>query len=219
MSRPVKIAVLASGRGSNLQAIIDAVRGNSLDAEIAVVISNNKDAAALSRAQKYGIPTALLEPLGHEGREEYDIRLAEQIKRYEADLVVLAGWMRVLSQKFLEEFPDKVINIHPSLLPAFPGLNAQKQAFEYGVKYSGCTVHFVDAGVDTGPVIDQSVVPVQAADTVESLADRILQAEHKLYPQVIQLFSEGRIVKNGRKVKIMEVKRNGTGAQGADKCL
>ncbi|KUO49974.1 MAG: phosphoribosylglycinamide formyltransferase [Desulfitibacter sp. BRH_c19] len=202
MSRPIKIAVLASGRGSNLQSIIAAIEERTLNASIVLVVSDKQDAFALNRAGTNKIPNLFLNPKKYSDREEYDHELAQKIRQQGADMVILAGWMRILSQKFLENFPDKVINIHPSLLPAFPGQNAQKQAFEYGVKYTGCTVHFVDSGMDTGPIIAQQLIPILADDTLEGLTDRILVEEHLLYPRVIQFFSEERIVKEGRKVRI-----------------
>jgi len=203
MLRPLRIAVLASGWGSNLQALIDSIETDKLNASIAVVISDNKTAFALKRASAKKIPNILLDPTKVSSRQEYDLLLAEKIKKQGVDLVVLAGWMRLLGQGFLDKFPDKVINIHPSLLPAFPGLNAQKQAFEYGVRYTGCTVHFVDAGVDTGPIIAQEVVLVDPEeDTLDSLTQKILEEEHLLYMRVIQMFSDKRISREGRKVKI-----------------
>lgn len=202
MSGSLKLAVLASGGGSNLQAIIDAINNKMLNASIVLVGSDQENAFALKRAADNKIPNLFLNPKKASSREEYDLYLAEKIKQQNVDLVVLAGWMRILSEKFLDQFPDQVINIHPSLLPAFPGVDAQKQAFDYGVKYTGCTVHFVDGGMDTGPIIAQQIVPVQADDTVESLRTRILVEEHLLFPRVIQLFAENRIVKVGRKVSI-----------------
>ena len=202
MSRPLRLTVLASGRGSNLQAIIDSIDTGRLNASTVMVISDNEGAFALKRAAANKLPHIFLDPARVSSRQEYDLLLAEKIKQQGVDLVILAGWMRLLGQGFLDKFPDQVINIHPSLLPAFPGLNAQKQAFEYGVKYTGCTVHFVDAGVDTGPIIAQQIVPIDPEDTLESLTKRILIEEHLLYPRVIQLFSENRIYKDGRKVRI-----------------
>ncbi len=202
MSRPIRIAVLASGRGSNLQSIISSIEDRRLNAVIGLVLSNKEDAFALKRAGTNKIPNLFLDPKKYSKREEYDLALAQKIKQQGADLVVLAGWMRILCQTFLDHFPDKVINIHPSLLPAFPGQNAQKQAFEYGVKYTGCTVHFVDSRMDTGPIIAQQIIPILPDDTLEGLTDRILIEEHLLYPRVIQFFSEQRIVIEGRKVRI-----------------
>lgn len=202
MSSPLKIAILASGRGSNLQSIIEAIEQRTLNASIVLVISDNKDALALKRAGDKKISNLFLDPNKFTDRGEYDVALAQKIRQQGGALVILAGWMRILSPKFLDYFPDKVINIHPSLLPAFPGQNAQKRAFEYGVKYTGCTVHLVDSGVDSGPIIAQQIIPIFPDDTLEGLTDRILIEEHLLYPRVIQFFSEERIFKEGRRVRI-----------------
>ncbi|MGI6686510.1 MAG: phosphoribosylglycinamide formyltransferase [Bacillota bacterium] len=199
----IKLAVLASGRGSNLQAIIDEIKNGRLSAEIKAVISDCPHAQALERAQSENIPALFLNPKVHSSRRDYDLALAEKVKEFQVDLVVLAGFMRVLSTGFLDQFPHKVINIHPALLPSFPGTHAQKQALEYGVKISGCTVHFVDQGVDTGPIIAQRSVPVKYDDTEETLSERILIEEHKLYPQAIQWIAEGRVKVSGRRVKIL----------------
>ena len=199
-----KLAVLASGRGSNLQAILDRIKEGGLKAKVCVVISDCQDALALERARKEGIPALFLDPKKYPTRDDYDRALAEKTEEFQADLVVLAGFMRVLGQNFLARFPRKVINIHPALLPSFPGMHGQKQALDYGVKISGCTVHFVDQGVDTGPIIAQRAVPVKDDDTEESLAARILVEEHKLYPEVIQWIAEGRVELAGRKVKLRE---------------
>ncbi|GAW92165.1 phosphoribosylglycinamide formyltransferase [Calderihabitans maritimus] len=198
----LKLGVLASGRGSNLQAIIDAIERNELDASIEVVISNRAGAKALERAKNHNIPAIYVDPKEYTGKEEYDLALVKVLKRYEVELVVLAGFMRLLTPRFIEHFPNRIVNIHPSLLPAFPGLEAQKQAWEYGVRYSGCTVHFVDENMDTGPIIDQEVVPVYQDDTAETLAERILEREHRLYPRVLQWIAEGRVKVRGRKVYI-----------------
>lgn len=198
-----KIAVLASGRGSNLQALIDyiAVNPDSL-IKIALVASDQPGARALTRAEAAGIPTLLLIPRDYPDKAAYERVLAERLKQAGVGLVVLAGFMRMLSPTFLEKFTNKVINIHPSLLPAFPGLKAQGQALQYGVKISGCTVHFVDSGMDSGPIIAQRAVPVLADDDPESLAERILEQEHLLYPQVIEWLAQGRVVLEGRQVII-----------------
>ncbi len=198
----LKIAVLASGRGSNLQSMIDAIAEKEIDAQIVRVLSDKKDAYALQRAKNNAIPCDYLQPSGYANREAYDLALAAKIKESGAELVVLAGFMRILSPAFLNCFPNRVINIHPALLPAFPGLHAQKQAFDYGVKISGCTVHFVDAGMDTGKIIAQKAVPVLDTDTADRLADRILVAEHALYPEVIGLFAQQKIKIINDKVKI-----------------
>lgn len=197
-----KLAVIVSGRGSNLQAIIDSIESGRLDAKIQVVVSNTSDAYGLDRAKKHGIPTRVIKPKDYSGRREYDADLARLIASFEVDLVVLAGYMLVLTTAFLNKFHNKVINIHPALLPSFPGVHAQKQALDYGVKVSGCTVHYVDAGTDTGPIIAQRIVSVMDDDTEDSLAARILEQEHKIFPEVIQWISEGRVKLVGRKVKI-----------------
>jgi phosphoribosylglycinamide formyltransferase-1 len=202
MSRPIRIAVLASGRGSNLQAMIDAIEQLRLNATIALVASNNPNAYALNRAKLHRIMHLCLRQEAFTSRRDYELALVKHLKKQGVELVVLAGWMRILTKAFLKQFEDRVINIHPSLLPAFPGLNAQRQAFEYGVKYTGCTVHFVDSSLDGGPIIAQQVVPVQADDTLETLTNKILIEEHLLYPRVVELFSKNRIVKEGRKVTI-----------------
>lgn len=201
---PIKLAVLASGRGSNLQAIIDAINSDHLLADIKVVISNYRDAAALTKAQEENIPGIFIDPKGFSSRGEFDAALGEEVEKHQVDLVVLAGFMHVLGPKFLDKFPLKVINIHPALLPSFPGVNGQKQALDYGVKIAGCTVHFVDLGVDTGPIIAQCAVPVLDDDTEESLSQRILQEEHKLYAQVIKWIGAGQVHVEGRQVKIQK---------------
>lgn len=201
-SGKTRIGVLISGSGTNLQAIIDCCATGELNAEVVCVISNKADAFGLQRARNHGIPAIHLDYKGFNGRAEYDAALVRQLTQHSVDLVVLAGFMRIVTPVLLDAFPNRVMNIHPALLPAFPGLDAQKQTLEYGAKVSGCTVHFVDAGTDTGPIILQSVVPVLEDDTPESLAERIHIEEHKLYPAAIKLFAEGRLTVAGRKVKI-----------------
>ncbi len=196
----VRLGVLVSGHGTNLQSIIDAIESRRISAEIRVVVSNNPGAYALERARRHGIPVEVVEGGSYASREEYDRVLVELLRRYGVELVVLAGFMRILSRVMISAFPMRIMNIHPALLPSFPGLDVQKKALEYGVKFSGCTVHFVDEGVDTGPIIIQAVVPVRDDDTVESLRQRILKEEHRIYPQAIQLFAEGRLVVKGRRV-------------------
>ncbi|MBC7343227.1 MAG: phosphoribosylglycinamide formyltransferase [Clostridia bacterium] len=198
----LNIGVLASGRGTNLQAIIDAIERGELHAQVAVVISDRRDALALERARQHGIPAVFLDPKLYPSREAYDLAVAEELKRYQVEVVALAGYMRLVTPAFLARFPLRVVNIHPALLPSFPGVEAQRQAVEYGVKYSGCTVHFVDEGMDTGPIIAQAVVPVRDDDTAESLAERILKEEHRLYPYVLELIAQGRVEVRGRKVYI-----------------
>lgn len=169
-----------------------------------LVVSDNPKAQALQRAIHHGIPTQVIEPAGYETREDFDRALVETLRAYKVELVVLAGYMRLLSAVVLQAFPQRVINIHPSLLPSFPGLNAHQQAWQYGVKYTGCTVHFVDEGMDTGPIIAQRVVAVDPKDTAADLAAKILKEEHRLYPQVVRWLAEGRVVIQGRRVFIKE---------------
>jgi phosphoribosylglycinamide formyltransferase-1 len=203
--KKLRLGVLVSGSGSNLQAIIDRIESGDLSAEIAVTISNKPDAYALQRCHRHGIPTAVVRHQDFPMREDFDRRMIDILNEHAVDLVVMAGFMRVLTGLFLKAFPMKVMNIHPALLPAFPGLHVQQQAIDYGVKFSGCTVHFADEGVDTGPVIIQAVVPVLPSDTSATLAARILKEEHRIYPQAIQFFAEGRILLSGRTVGIKDV--------------
>ena len=198
----VNIGVLASGRGTNLQAIIEAIEEGKIEGEIKVVISDNPDAYALKRAKKNNIETKYVNFKSFKNRKDYDKKIMECLKEKDVDLVVLAGYMRILSSYFIKMYKNKIMNIHPALLPSFPGLHAQRQAVEYGVKVSGCTVHFVDEGVDSGPIILQKAVEVKDNDTEELLAERILKEEHQIYPRAIQLFSQGRLVIKGRKVFI-----------------
>ena len=195
-----KLAVLVSGRGSNLQAIIDSIDREELDAHLSIVISNTKDAMALKRAEKHGIKTIFIDPSTYLNSKEYDKALVLKLKEFSIDLICLAGYMRILGEEVIQTFEKKIINIHPSLLPAFPGLNAQKQAINHGVKFSGCTVHFVDSGVDSGPIILQTVVPVYDNDDEKSLSKRILEQEHYLYPKAIKMIQEKKIRLNGRTV-------------------
>ena len=204
MGKKFKIAVLASGRGSNFQAILNNVKSGNLDVEINVFISDRRAAKALEIAYENDIDTIYFNIKEYPSHDEFDKSVAEELKRREIDLVCLAGYMKIVGQPILEAFKNKIINIHPALLPSFPGLDAQKQAVEYGVRYSGCTVHFVDEGVDSGPIILQQVVPVEQNDTYESLAERILKEEHKLYSKAIDLISKGKIRIEGRKVHIDE---------------
>ena len=195
-----KLAVLVSGRGSNLQAIIDSIDREELDAHLSIVISNTKDAMALKRAEKHEIKTIFIDPSNYSSSKEYDKALVLKLKEFSIDLICLAGYMRILGEEIIQTFEKKIINIHPSLLPAFPGMNAQKQAINHGVKFSGCTVHFVDFGVDTGPIILQTVVPVYDNDDEKSLSKRILEQEHYLYPKAIKMIQENKIRLNGRTV-------------------
>jgi phosphoribosylglycinamide formyltransferase-1 len=199
----MRIAVLASGSGTNLQSLIDAAaRGGLQPATIAVVGANVPGCGALGRAHKAGIPTFIIDHHAFPGREAFDYALVNELKNHQIELVVLAGFMRVLTPVFLDAYPERVINIHPALLPAFPGTHAQKQAFDYGAKLSGCTVHFVDKGTDTGPIIAQSAVPVLESDTEGSLRLRILNEEHLLLPSVIRAIAQGRVCVEGRRVRI-----------------
>ncbi len=200
---PCRIGVLVSGSGTNLQAIIDRIEAGELPAAIACVISNNPDAYALKRAARHAIPAVIHEKGGYANRREYDAATVDILQKHSVNLVVLAGFMRILTDVMVNAFPNAIMNIHPALLPAFPGLHAQRQALDYGVRYSGCTVHFVDCGTDTGPVILQSVVAVEQDDTEETLSARIQKEEHRTFPAAIKLFSEGRIRVEGRHVRIL----------------
>lgn len=199
---PLRLAVLASGRGSNLQAIIDAIEKGRLQAVLAVVISNKAEAQALERARKHGAPAVFLDPKATPGREAYDAVILEQLRKYDVGLVALAGYMKIVTRVLIDAYAGRIMNIHPSLLPAFPGLAAQQQALDWGAKVSGCTVHFVEEGVDMGPIIRQAAVPVLEGDQADSLEARILEQEHRIYPEAIQLFAEGRLTVAGRRVRI-----------------
>jgi phosphoribosylglycinamide formyltransferase-1 len=201
-SQQCVLAVIVSGNGSNLQSIIDSIENGKLNARIACVVSNNPDAYALTRAKSHGIPCVVQENCGFKSRKEFDSSLVNILQGYGVELVVLAGYMRILSDVMIEAFPNAIMNIHPALLPAFPGLHAQQQALDYGVKFSGCTVHFVDCGTDTGPVILQAVVPIQQDDTDETLSARIQREEHRIFPEAIRLFAEGKLAVHGRHVLI-----------------
>ena len=198
----VNIGVLASGRGTNLHAIIESIEEGKIAGEIKVVISDNPDAYALKRAQQHHIATRYINFKEFKNREDYNKEIIKTLKEKKIELVVLAGYMRILSPYFIRTYKNKIINIHPALLPSFPGLHAQEQAVEYGVKVSGCTVHFVDKGVDSGPIILQKAVEVSDDDTEESLAEKILKEEYQIYPRAIQLFSEGRLMIKGRRIFI-----------------
>jgi phosphoribosylglycinamide formyltransferase-1 len=189
----IKLAVLASGGGSNLGAILDAITRRELDAEVALVLSNMADAGALDRARAAGVPLAAVSHKSFATREEFDAALVTHVRASGAEWVALAGFMRVLSPVFIDAFSGRVLNIHPALLPAFPGTHAQRQALLYGARIAGCTVHFVDKGTDTGPIVAQTAVPVAEDDSVETLTARILEAEHALFPQVLQWIAEGRV--------------------------
>ena len=188
----MKIGILISGRGSNMVALVDAVKSGEMpNSETAIVISDKADAPGLEKARERGVETVVIERRGRK-REEHDAEIAAKLKEKGVDLICLAGYMRLLSPQFINEFPDRIINIHPSLLPAFPGLNAQKQAFEHGVKVTGCTVHFVNENLDAGRIILQSAVEVKDDDTAETLAARILEEEHKLYVEAVKTLAKNR---------------------------
>jgi phosphoribosylglycinamide formyltransferase-1 len=200
-----RLGILISGRGSNFLAIADAVASHRLDAEIAVVISNRLEAPGLAAAQERGLHAIAIASKGLD-REAYDRQLIDELRRCRVDLVCLAGYMRILGGHFIREFHQQILNIHPSLLPAFPGLDAQHQAWEHGVKFSGCTVHFVEEGLDSGPIVSQAAVPVLAEDTPESLSARILQEEHRIYPEAIGLVLSGKYRIDGRRVVSLPAK-------------
>jgi len=198
----IRVAVLVSGNGSNLQSIIDHMEAGKLDASIVCVISNRAEAYALERAKIHGIPAYHVNHREYPDRESFDAAVLAIVKEHDSELIVLAGFNRIISPVMLDAFPLAILNIHPALLPAFPGSHAQRNALLTGVKIAGCTVHFVDSGTDTGPIIAQAAVPVFDSDSEETLSRRILCQEHRIYPGVIQLYAEGRITVEGRKVVI-----------------
>jgi phosphoribosylglycinamide formyltransferase-1 len=210
---PLRVAVLASGRGSNLQAIIDAIEAGQVQATIVAVISNKKDAVALERARKHGLPDLFVDPKPFSGRpdsrEAYDRILLEVLENHHVELVLLAGYMKIVTGLLVNAYANRMMNIHPSLLPSFPGLDVQKKAIDWGCKLAGCTVHFVTEGVDEGPIIMQAAVPILDDDTSETLAARILVQEHKIYPRAVQLFADGRLQVDGRRVFIDGAKSDG----------
>ncbi len=198
----LKIGVLASGRGSNFQAIIDSIKSGYLKARVEVLITDNPSAYAIKRAEDNGIAVLVMRPKDYPSPDTYYEAVADDLVKRGVGIVVLAGFMRVVRKPLIDVFPMRIMNIHPALLPSFPGLHAQRQAVRYGVKVSGCTVHFVDEGMDTGPVIIQAAVPVYHDDTEESLSERILKYEHRIFPYAIRLFAEGRLEVIGRVVSI-----------------
>ena len=210
---PLRVAVLASGRGSNLQAVIDAVEAGQVEASIVAVISNKREAAALERARTHGLPDLFVDPKPFAGRpdsrEAYDRALLEILEQHNVELVLLAGYMKIVTAVLVDAYANRMMNIHPSLLPSFPGLEVQKKAIEWGCKLAGCTVHFVTEGVDEGPIILQAAVPILDGDTPDTLAARILVQEHKIYPRAVQLFAEGRLRVEGRRVIIDGAKPDG----------
>lgn len=200
----LNLGVLVSGRGSNLQAIIDTTEAGELPARVTVVISDKAEAYGLERARNHGIPAVHINPKDFADKTAYEAEIVRILKEHGVGLVCLAGYMRLVGSTLLAGFPERVINIHPALLPAFPGLHGQEQAFNYGVKVSGCTVHFVDVGMDTGPIILQVTVPVLEDDTADTLAARILEQEHRAYPRAIRLLAEGKVEIDGCQVRVRE---------------
>lgn len=196
------LGVLISGRGSNLQAILNAIGEGRLDARVGVVVSNQAEARGLERANEAGVPTAVVSHKNYASREQFDEAVLAQLKAHDVGVVCLAGFMRILSPVLVRAFPDRILNIHPSLLPAFVGLHAQRQALEHGVKVSGCTVHLVDEELDHGPILLQAAVPVEEGDTEETLSARILEREHELYPKAIQLVLDGKVRVPGKRARI-----------------
>lgn len=202
MSDVLTLGVLASGRGSNFQSIIDSIASGFLSAKIAVLITDKPDAYAIERANKHNIESLIIRPSDFSDKNAYYSHIADELKRRDVGLVILAGFMRVVGKALVDNFRYKIVNIHPALLPSFPGLHGHKDAIDYGVKISGCTVHFVDEGVDTGPIIIQAAVPAYHDDTEDTLSERILKQEHRIFPYAIKLFAEGKISVDGRKVTI-----------------
>jgi len=202
----LKIGVLASGRGSNFQAIIDEIEAERLLASIEILIVDNPEAYAIERAKKHGITYLYINPKNFSTKEAFYEKIRDELLLREVALVILAGFMRIVKKPLLDAFPNRIMNIHPALLPSFPGLHGQKQAVDYGVRISGCTVHFVDESIDSGPVIIQAAVPVHPDDTEETLSERILKLEHRIFPEAIRLYAEGRLKVEGRKVKILNYK-------------
>lgn len=203
----LNLAILISGRGSNMENILKAVKKNKIPVKPAIVISNKPDAKGLDIAKKLGVKTEVVESKGLKGGSwEYDSRLVSVLEKHNVTpkngLICLAGFMRIMSPEFIRHYNGRIMNIHPAILPSFPGLHSQRQALEYGVKYSGCTVHFVDEGVDTGPIILQAVVKIKDGDTEESVSKRILRQEHKIYPKAVKLFARGKIKIVGRKTTV-----------------
>lgn len=198
----LKIGVLASGRGSNFQALIDAIESGKIIATIKLLIVDNPDAYAIQRAINHSIEYLFIDPSKYPTKNQYYSEVANQLKAKDVELVVLAGFMRVVKKPLLDAYPNRIMNIHPALLPSFPGLHGHKDALDYGVRISGCTVHFVDEGIDTGPVIIQAAVPVSCDDNEDILSQRILALEHKIYPEAVRLYAEGRLKIEGRIVKI-----------------
>ena len=205
MSQKLIIGVLVSGRGTNLHKILDGAQSGELNVKVAVVISNREKSEGFLRARSRGVPAVFLDPKKYQSTQEYDVAILETLRKYEVQLVVLAGYMKIVSFVLIAAYRNRMMNIHPSLLPSFPGLHAQRQALEYGVKKAGCTVHFVEEDVDAGPIILQSTVSVEYADTEQTLSARILEQEHIILPRALRLYSEGRIKVVGRCVEIGQI--------------
>ncbi|GIP34554.1 phosphoribosylglycinamide formyltransferase [Paenibacillus sp. J2TS4] len=201
MSKPLTIAVFASGSGSNFQAIADAVKAGRLDVRIALLVCDKPQAAVVERAEKEGIPSFVFRPKQFASREEYESEIVHRLKEHNIDLLVLAGYMRLITDTLVRPYYGRMINIHPSLLPAFPGLNAIEQAYEHGAKVTGVTVHYVDGGMDTGPIIAQRALDIREGETLDTLTERIHRLEHELYPEVIQWIREDRVRLDGRRVQ------------------
>jgi len=213
MNRPkLRLGVLVSGRGSNLQAIMDAATAVKIDASVEVVISDRPQAQALEHARRNRVPAIYLNPKDYPNREKYDEAVVDRLRKHQVDLVILAGYMRLITSRLIGPYKNRIINIHPSILPAFSGLHAHRQALEWGVRISGCTVHFVDESMDQGPIIIQAAVPVFEGDTEETLAARVLEQEHRILPQAIQYFAEQRLEVSGRRV-ILKSAQKMTGAE------
>ncbi|HON79345.1 MAG TPA: phosphoribosylglycinamide formyltransferase [Spirochaetota bacterium] len=202
--RKKTVSFLASGRGSNFKVVAEHVLGGDIHAKLGILISNKKDAKALDLAVDFGMKTFFVDPADYKSREEYDRELIRLLKDYKTDLVVAAGYMKILTPVFVSAFRHRIINIHPALLPSFPGVHAQEQAFDYGVKISGCTSHFIDEGTDTGPIIMQAPVPVMEHDTIEKLSARILKEEHRVLPESVKLFCDEKLEVKGRRVLIKQ---------------
>lgn len=198
----LNLGILASGRGSNFQAIIDEIEAGKINATIKLLIVDNPNAYAIERAKKHSIEYLYINPKEFPTKDDFFLKIADELKKKDVELVILAGFMRIVRHPLIKAFPNRIMNIHPALLPSFPGLYGQKQAVDYGVRISGCTVHFVDEGMDTGPVIIQAAVPVSPDDTEDTLSARILKLEHKIFPEAIRLYAEGRLSVEGRVVKI-----------------
>ncbi len=194
------VSFLASGRGSNFTAVAEKIRGGDINACLGILVSDRKDALALAIARDFGMESFFVDPKAHGGKEGYEKAVIDLLDKAGTDLIVAAGYMRILGPRFVAAYRNRIINIHPALLPAFPGLDSQKQAFDYGVKISGCTTHFIDEGTDTGPIILQAAVPVLQDDTAETLAKRILAEEHRILPESVRLFCEGKLTVAGRRV-------------------